>query len=61
MRNTFAENGVELSLGKIGKYGILKFLMNQTVRPYKKPTEDQLKNKNYCIALGGDHSITYQL
>ena len=64
-RNTFAENGVKLSLGEnwenMGSLNLKELTPEQEFDHIRSSIEDQLKNKNYCIALGGDHSITYPI
>ena len=64
-RNTYAENGVQLSLGEnwknMGSLNLKELNPEQEFACIRSSIEDQLKNKDYCIALGGDHSITYPI
>ncbi len=64
-RNMFAENGVELTKGEnwndIDDLDLKNLTREQEFNFIKDKIEEQLKEKNYCVSLGGDHSITYPI
>ena len=64
-RNKFAENGVELTKGgnwnDIGDLELKNLTHEQEFNCIKDKIQEQLKEKNYCVSLGGDHSITYPI
>jgi len=61
--NKFSENGIDLGDNKICNYlGCLDIKNNQDeFKLIQNTIQQELKKGNYCVSIGGDHSITYPI